>query len=332
MIDFLITQKGEEFRILQLTDMQLIDSSQKRFPERLNELETGKWKPENMGIILFDDMDKVVAETKPDLIVITGDIIYGEFDDKGSSLLTFIEKMEAYNIPWAPVWGNHDNECALGVDWQCEQFENAPHCLFKKGTTDGCSNYIIGIQDGHGTLLRLLYMMDTNGCVNASTLSISQGVIPKVGFTPAQAAWMRSSYESICTEHKKCPPSFVCYHIETIDYLNLLQRKRYYNPDNFSPVEIAAEGEDFGSIHERMWAGESPIEMLSTFQAAHVDGAFFGHSHINDASVVGEGIRWTFGLKAGTYDYYEKEKLGGTLIVLKDKASQFTVEHIRLKI
>lgn len=330
MIDFFITQNREELRILQLTDMQVIDSLQKRFPDRLCQAETEKWQPENMQKMLFDSMDKLVAQTCPDLIIITGDITYGEFDDKGSSLLAFIDKMESYKIPWAPVWGNHDNECVLGVDWQCQQFENAEHCLFKKGSTDGCSNYILGVRDGEGELLRLLYMTDTNGCANASPLSLSQGVIPKVGFTPTQGAWMRSSYESICAEYKKCPPSFVCHHIETIDYINLLREKGYYNPDNFSPVDIADKGEDCGSIHERMWAGENPIEMLSTFQAMHVDGTFFGHSHVNDASVVGEGIRWSYGLKTGTYDYHEKEKLGGTLITLKEKARIFSVTHIRL--
>ena len=329
MIDFLITQKGEKLRVLQLTDMQVIDSSQKRFPDRLSEAETEKWKPENMGKMLFDGMDKLVAESKPDLIIITGDIIYGEFDDKGNSLLAFVEKMESYGIPWAPVWGNHDNECVLGVDWQCEQFEKAEHCLFKKGTTDGCSNYIIGIQDVHGTLLRLIYMTDTNGCANASALSLQQGVIPKVGFTPAQAEWMRQSYLDITQKYNKTVPSFVCFHIEVIDYLQILIEKGYYSLENFAPVEIV-NGEDFGDIHERMWAGENPIEMLSTFQAIHTDGTFFGHSHVNDASVVAKGIRWTFGLKTGTYDYHEKQKLGGVLITLQERASKFSVEPIRI--
>ena len=330
MIDFFITQKGENLRILQLTDMQVIDSSQKRFPERLGEAETKKWEPENMQAMLFDGMDALIAQARPDLILITGDIIYGEFDDKGSSMRTFVEKMESYQIPWAPVWGNHDNECVLGVDWQCKQFEDAKHCLFKKGNTDGCSNYILGIQDEEGELLRLIYMADTNGCANASPLSLAQGVIPKVGFTPTQGAWMRSSYARICEKYQKSVPSFVCFHIEMIDFLKALQEKGYYNPDNFAPVDIPQGGDDFGAIHERMWAGEDPIEMLPTFQAIHTDGTFFGHSHVNDASVVAGGIRWTFGLKTGTYDYHEKEKLGGVLITLHEKASKFTIEHLNI--
>ena len=329
MIDFSVIQKGKEFRILQLTDMQVIDSTQKRFSERLNAEETEKWQPQNMKEMLFNSMDKLVAETNPDLIIITGDITYGEFDDTGKSLLAFIEKMESYNVPWAPVWGNHDNESVLGVDWQCQQFINAKNCLFKKGITVGCSNYTIGIKSSDGALCRVMYMMDSNGCYNASKLSLLQGVRTEVGLVSQQLDWMRASYANICKEYGNSVPSFVCFHIETIDYLQILEQKGYYNPQAFCKYDIIQNGEDFGDIHETICAGEYLISALSTFKAVNVDGAFFGHSHVNNASIVSEGIRWTYGLKTGLYDYHEKEKLGGTLITLSNKCSQFSVEHIR---
>ncbi len=329
MIDFSVIQKGKELRILQLTDMQVIDSSQKRFPERLVAEETEKWQPQNVKEMLFDSMDRLVEETNPDLIIITGDIIYGEFDDTGKSLLTFIDKMESYNIPWAPVWGNHDNESVLGVDWQCQQFINAKNCLFKKGITVGCSNYIIGIKNSDGELCRVIYMMDSNGCYNASKLSILQGVKTTVGFVSQQMEWMGVSYANICEKYGKSVPSFVCFHIETMDYLRILEQKGYYNSKAFCKYDIAPNGEDFGGIHENMSAGEEAISVLPTFKAVNVDGAFFGHSHINNASILSDGIRWTFGLKTGLYDYHEKEKVGGTLITLFNKCTQFSIEHIR---
>ena len=174
-----------------------------------------------------------------------------------------------------------------------------------------------------------MYMMDSNGCYNASKLSVLQGVKTAVGFASQQMDWMRVSYANICEKYGKSVPSFVCFHIETIDYLRILEQKGYYNPKAFCKYDIIPNGEDFGDIHENMWAGEEPISVLPTFKTVHVDGAFFGHSHINNASIVGEGIRWTFGLKTGLYDYHEKEKLGGTLITLSNKCSRFSIEHIR---
>ena len=114
-----------------------------------------------------------------------------------------------------------------------------------------------------------------------------------------------------------------------MDYLRILERKGYYNPNEFKRCDIISNGEDFADIHEVMWAGEEPISVLPTFKAVNVDGVFFGHSHVNNASIVGEGIRWTFGLKTGLYDYHEKEKLGGVLLTLSSECAKFSIEHIK---
>ncbi|MBE7079579.1 MAG: hypothetical protein E7380_06975 [Clostridiales bacterium] len=327
MPDFIVTQKEKEFKILQLTDTQIIDATQARYAGRLRAEEIERWQPENMQTELFDDMDKLVAENRPDLILVTGDIVYGEFDDKGTSLKAFIEKMESYQIPWAPVWGNHDNETVLGVDWQCKQLIAAKYCLFEKGNTVGCCNYIVGIKNAEGELVRLVYMLDTNGCYNASEASLKDGVRRAVGVVPQQLEWMRSSYAEICKEYEKEVPCFVAFHIEVLDHLELMERKGYYNSKNFEKYDIGDGGQDFGDIHETFNAGEEPISVLPTFKELRVDGAFFGHSHVNNASVFEDGIRWTWGLKTGKYDYHETEKLGGTLITLSKDGKEFVVVH-----
>jgi hypothetical protein len=114
-------------------------------------------------------------------------------------------------------------------------------------------------------------------------------------------------------------------------FLQALEKKGYYNSCEFKPVDLIPGGGDFGSIHERIWAGDNAITLLPTLQAIHADGVFFGHSHVNDMSMVDNGIRWTYGLKTGQYDYHEKDKLGGTLITLSDDARTFNIEHIAIK-
>ena len=70
-------------------------------------------------------------------------MIYGEFDDQGTSFELFCDFMDSFGIPWAPVYGNHDNESRKGIDWQNARFEAAPYCLFKKGSTTGNGNYSV---------------------------------------------------------------------------------------------------------------------------------------------------------------------------------------------
>jgi GPR endopeptidase len=59
---------------------------------------------------------------------------------------------------------------------------------------------------------------------------------------------------------------------------------------------------------------------------AGIDGVFAGHCHANNTSVLWKGIRWTYGLKTGQYDYHTAGQLGGTLITLWEE--DFTVVHV----
>ena len=129
--DFVLhISNGKNPVILQLTDTQIIDASQKRFPTRIGNEEIGYWLPTRKNERCYNYLTEIITSVKPDLIIMTGDVVYGEFDDKGSSLTEFIEFMEKFEIPWAPVFGNHDNECTKGVDWPCQQSERATHCIF----------------------------------------------------------------------------------------------------------------------------------------------------------------------------------------------------------
>ena len=132
LVDFVVKVKGKEPVILQLTDTQIIDASQARTQNRLKEDEKKYWETDKLEERCYSFIRETISETKPDLILITGDLVFGEFDDSGTSFSSFINFMESFNILWAPVFGNHDNESFKGVDWQCQQLERAKNCLFKR--------------------------------------------------------------------------------------------------------------------------------------------------------------------------------------------------------
>lgn len=87
------TDSYRELRVLQLTDTQIIDSAQKRYDSRLGTSATNDWKPENMQSILFDCIRETIAKAQPDLILLTGDNIFGEFDDNGTGLEALVAEM-----------------------------------------------------------------------------------------------------------------------------------------------------------------------------------------------------------------------------------------------
>lgn len=174
-VDFVIDVPADRNPIiLQLADPQVIDSSQMRTPDRLNAEKVAAWGPDSREERCYKYIRELVEKTNPDLILLSGDITYGSFDDNGSVLIDFINFMETLGTPWAPVMGNHDIESNMGADWMCKQYENARHCMFKQGDILGNGNYTIGIRQG-GELKRVIVNMDTNGCTGASQASINNG-------------------------------------------------------------------------------------------------------------------------------------------------------------
>ena len=327
MLDFKLNFKGDAFRILQLTDMQIIDATQQRFPGRLKPEECEWWQPENMDKLYYSFVDELLLRTKPDLIVITGDIVYGQFDDTGRVFSGFVKRTDSYGIPWAPVWGNHDNESTAGVASQIEKFKSASNCLFEKGDTDGTSNYTIGIMKD-GSLLRTLYMLDSNGCNGASESSLKDGVIPEKGITENQKSWLLSRGEKIASAYGKAP-AFSLFHINTLDVYDALLARGLINDDTYRvrgalKADLGFGTEEFGKMYEP--CETSKVQIRDVMKKVGIDGVFLGHQHKNNLSFTHDGIRYTWGTKTGYYDYHAKDMHGGTVIdVLPD--GRFSVKH-----
>ncbi|MBR4943637.1 MAG: metallophosphoesterase, partial [Clostridia bacterium] len=175
LVDFIVeVPENRNPIVLQLADPQIIDSSTMRTPDRLNAAKVEAWGPNSREERCYKYIRELVNKTKPDLVLISGDVIYGSFDDDGHLTVEFVNFMEGLDVKWAPVMGNHDVETNMGADWMCQQYENARNCLFKQGDILGNGNYTIGIKQG-GELKRIFVNMDTNGCTGASELSMSNG-------------------------------------------------------------------------------------------------------------------------------------------------------------
>lgn len=300
-------------RLLQLSDMQLIDASQQRYPKRLNPNEIRDWCPENVDILCLDHIRSLVAQTDPDLIFITGDVIYGEFDDSGRSLDLFCDFMDSLEIPWAPVFGNHDNESFLGTARQCERFTESRYCLFSRGNVSGNGNYSVLILH-NDVPVRVLYMLDSHGCGGAH--DPCDRIPPSIHET--QVAWLADTATRICSACGHLVPAFAAFHIPCREFHLAMEEKGYLSDSPFFVlgVDVQAKDGDFGCCHEHFGACATPNDFYDTLISSGVNGVFAGHNHMINTSILFKGIRWTFGLKTGQYDYHAPGQLGGTLITL----------------
>ena len=305
--DFVVeVPAGRDPVVLQLTDTQLIDSAQAR--SSLSQGYKAHWAADRFDDLCFNYLDEIIAAANPDFIIITGDLVHGMYDDKGTSLLALIEYMESKKIPWSPIFGNHDNESAMGADWQCEQFKKAEYCLFEQRTLSGNCNYSVGIAQG-GELLRVFYMLDTNAVDSPSEASLANGhtISDYCGAKPDQIAWCVEQATTVKKYVPKVDISIAC-HIQPkvfeeayfVKYGWSLQvNKPNINIDLYEGKE---EG-DFGYIGKQLIGGwDHDKAFFNTMKGLGLDSIFVGHVHYNTASVVYEGVRLHYGVKSGEHD------------------------------
>lgn len=318
LVDFIVdVPEGREMRVLQLTDTQIIDAAQAH--EGRGGVDYVNWATDKMGARCFDYVNKTVQNTKPDLILMTGDLVYGEFDDNGTSLLALIDCMESLGVPWAPVFGNHDNESKKGVDWQCRQLEAAENCLFKQRELTGNGNYTVGIRQG-GRLKRVFFMLDSNGCSEASEESMANGhTVKKVGFGEDQIEW----YTEIGEALRKAAPDLglsFAFHIQLMKFKTAYKKYGFTNsgtkdnPINIDKL-VNKEDTDFGYLGRDLKAPWDSSNMVwNGLKALGVDSIFVGHEHCNSASVVYDGMRFQYGQKSSTYDRANYVTTNGTIV------------------
>lgn len=319
--DFIVplAEDRVEPRLLQLTDMQVINAEQRRTPDRLRDDEIKAWQPEAFDGMCGNHIRSLVAQTRPDLIFITGDIVYGSFDDDGSTLDWFCRLMASFRIPWAPVFGNHDNETAKGVTWQCERLENSEYCLFKRGNVTGNGNYTVGITVGD-KLKFVLYMLDSNGCLKPA------------GLYADQFEFVRSRASNIRTAYGQTVPSLLAYHIPTEEFVTAEKVKGYLRDDRIFytiGVDVPAKDGDFGSKHENVRVPQSADASPDLFALAEECGLVavcVGHWHNVNTCIIYRGIRFVYGLKTGQYDYHMPGQVGGTLLRVTDGLPE--VSHV----
>ena len=100
-----------------------------------------------------DAIEALVAASNPDLAIMAGDIcgpgyIHAECEDDVRFVLDNItEPMERRGIPWAHVYGNHDDNYGVPNAVQQPIYESYPYCLSKAGPDDidGVANYFLPV-------------------------------------------------------------------------------------------------------------------------------------------------------------------------------------------
>lgn len=148
-------------------------------------------------------VEKMIDEEQPDLIVLSGDQVNGETaPDSQSAIFKFAEMFKRRKVPYAAIFGNHDDEGDLDRAGTMALMQDLPYSLSEPGPTDidGVGNYVVEIlgrgSTSHSALT--LYLLDTH--------SYSPDERHFRGYDwlkPNQINWFKKTSQGLKNKHKE---------------------------------------------------------------------------------------------------------------------------------
>ncbi|KAK7819582.1 putative inactive purple acid phosphatase 29 [Quercus suber] len=289
--------KGGSFKILQVADMHYGDGKttpcEDVFPYQMATCS-------DLNTTAF--IKRMILAEKPDLIVFTGDNIFGyDVTDAAKSLEAAFAPAIASNIPWAAVLGNHDQESALSREGVMKHIVKLKNTLslvnpVEVHVIDGFGNYNLEVGGVEGSSFENksvlnLYFLDSG---DYSTIPS----IPGYGWIkPSQQFWfertskrLQRAYMAKPEAQKGPAPGIAYFHIPLPEFSS-------FDSTNFTGVK--QEGISSASVNSGFFT-----TMVS---AGDVKAVFTGHDHLNDFCGELTGIQLCY---AGGFGYHAYGKAG----------------------
>lgn len=324
-----------DFRVMQLTDIHI----------------GGGWMCTSKDTMALNAVAAMVTAEKPDLVIITGDLVYpvpyqaGTFDNMKSAELV-ATLMESLGVYWMPVFGNHDTEIYSKYTREdISKFysdEKWSYCLFENNSdddVDGYCNQVINVKNSNGLITQSFYTFDTHSYVDGDYLGIGWKYD---NIHENQVNWYKHNVEKYNKyntdlinasdwENKEelletygTVKSLAFWHVPNTEYLDAWNE---YVDAGYKDTENAKYY--YGTVGETgkmVYSGVYEDEIFEAMQSlGSTKGIFCGHDHLNNFSIEYKGIRLTYGFSIDYLAYGGISKLGSqrgcTMITIKPDGS-----------
>ena len=245
-------------------------------------------------------LKKLIKEVNPNLIVVGGDTVLTAWND--ISTQKFCDFMAQFDIPWAPVFGNHDYEGRADKAKLAEIYESAENCLFKCGPDgmNGMGNYIVNLTR-NGKPVYSLFMLDDG------QYRIVDGQITDGGVNKNQIEWYKWAVNGINETSGKAVPNMAFVHVPVPEYKDITGN-----------YEIGLRQED-------SWSAVNNDGFFTVFKENGGTYLFAGHDHNNNFVADCEGVKLCYMTKSSYNCYFSSKTLGGTVLTL-DKNNNINID------
>lgn len=251
-------------------------------------------------------VEKVLDEVQPDLVVLTGDTIFGsESKSPGEAYLFAVSPFERRGVPWCAVFGNHDDEGSMSRQELMDVWQTCSYNLSEPGPKEvsGVGNYYQLVKGAKTDEPKaVLYFLDSQ--------SYGTEEVGTWGWIkPDQVQWYYQTARLLNHGRSTPLPALAFFHIPLPEY-NLVWELGCCD----------------GSKNEEICCPKLNTGMFAAmYEAGDVMGVFVGHDHVNDFAGELYGIRLCFGRGTG-YGTYGKEGFarGARIIRLYEDKRDFT--------
>ena len=245
---------------------------------------------------------EMVETEKPDLVVVTGDIIYSAPAD--STLSVVLKTFAKLGVPFCMTFGNHDYDFKTPAVALYNQMQKTPNCVMPvlQGKN---TDYSLPILSSNGKrTAAVLYCIDTHNKPAIGGIGGYQWI------SHNQITWYRQ--RSMVYKQKnggKPVPSLAFLHIPLPEF-------NYATANTQCPM--------YGSRLEKAYSPSINSGMFASIkEMGDIMGVFCGHDHDNDYAVSYFNVLLAHGRFSGGNTEYNHLKRGARVIVLKEGKREF---------
>ena len=245
---------------------------------------------------------EMVETEKPDLVVVTGDIIYSAPAD--STLSVVLKTFAQLGVPFCMTFGNHDYDFKTPAVALYNQMQKTPNCVMPvlQGKN---TDYSLSILSSNGKrTAAVLYCIDTHNKPAIGGIGGYQWI------SHNQITWYRQRSMVYKQKNGGRPvPSLAFLHIPLPEF-------NYATANTQCPM--------YGSRLEKAYSPSLNSGMFASIkEMGDIMGVFCGHDHDNDYAVSYFNVLLAHGRFSGGNTEYNHLKRGARVIVLKEGKREF---------
>ncbi len=245
---------------------------------------------------------EMVQTEKPDLVVVTGDIIYSSPAD--STLSVVLKTFAQLGVPFCMTFGNHDYDFKTPAVALYNQMQKTPNCVMPvlQGKN---TDYSLPILSSNGKrTAAVLYCIDTHNKPAIGGIGGYQWI------SHNQITWYRQRSMVYKQKNGGRPvPSLAFLHIPLPEF-------NYATDNTQCPM--------YGSRLEKAYSPSINSGMFASIkEMGDIMGVFCGHDHDNDYAVSYFNVLLAHGRFSGGNTEYNHLTRGARVIVLKEGKREF---------